>query len=236
MTVLSAMQSAAMRVISRRPPQFFGATNGTFEQEFCDLVNEVAKDIAASHAWQKLIKVHTLTGDGITETFPMPADYDRQLVMSDVQDFDNWAWGYRRVMDINEFLYMRARGFEPAPGVWTIYGGEMQFTPPPSDGTTASYPYISNLIVRDNTDNPKSEFDQNSDTFVLPERLLTLGLVWRWRENKKLDYTGDQDAFVKALSEYAGRDAGSRVYGTRRLGWRGNFSRAYPWTLGPVGP
>src|SRR3546814_5464552 len=50
-----------------------------------------------------------------------------------------------------------------------------------------------------------------SDTFLLPERLLTLGLVWRWRENKKLDATGDQEAFIKALDEYAAKDKGSRV-------------------------
>src|SRR3546814_12483301 len=50
-----------------------------------------------------------------------------------------------------------------------------------------------------------------SDTFLLPERLLPLGLVWRWRENKKLDATGDQEAFIKALDEYAAKATGSRV-------------------------
>src|SRR3546814_14852216 len=54
-----------------------------------------------------------------------------------------------------------------------------------------------------------------SDTFLLPERLLTLGLVWRWRENKKLDATGDQEAFIKALDEYAAKDKGSRVIRSR---------------------
>src|SRR3546814_14673647 len=54
-----------------------------------------------------------------------------------------------------------------------------------------------------------------SDTFLLPERLLTLGLVWRWRENKNLDATGDQEAFIKALDEYAAKDKGSRVIRSR---------------------
>src|SRR3546814_3845312 len=67
--------------------------------------------------------------------------------------------------------------------------------------------YISKRWARDaGTDGYKAAFTSDSDTFLLPERLLTLGLVWRWRENKKLDATGDQEAFIKEIGRASCRE------------------------------
>ncbi len=62
--------------------------------------------------------------------------------------------------------------------------------------------------------------------------LLTLGLVWRWRENKKLDYGADEATFAKAFAEEAGRDKGSRIFKTGPTRWPANVSLAYPYPLG----
>jgi hypothetical protein len=104
----------------------------------------------------------------------------------------------------------------------------------PSDTQTATYPYITKNWARSAalTDGPA--FTADDDTFLLPERLLTLGLVWRWRENKKLDASGDQEAFVKALDEYGAKDKGSRVIRRRASrGIPGTYA-AWPWELGPA--
>lgn len=201
----------------------------------CDMVGEVAADVAASHDWQAITKIHTITSDGVSKEYPFPSDYDRQLLKSNVQDPENWIYGYRHVPDLNEFSYIENRGFQLFPGIWTIYGGVMHFTPPPREGQSAYYPYISKNWARSSAGEPKNGFSSDTDEFLLPERLLTLGLVWRWRENKKLDYTGDQDAFTKAIDEYAARDHGSRIYraGVRRS--LPNTVTAFPWTLGGVG-
>ena len=232
MTVLAAMQSAAVKVQGRRPDTFFGAAQAnTLELEFTDLVNEVAQDILKSHDWQAITRINVITGDGETKAFPMPDDYDRMLVQSNVQDPRNWLWGYAHFSDLNAFMIVEAQGFVPLPGGWTIYGNEMRFTPAPTG--QAQFPYISKNIVRDNTTTLlKTAFTADSDEFLLPERLLTLGLVWRWRENKKIDFTGDQEAFAKAFDEYAAKDKGSRAY--RRGGYRmipGTYP-AWPWPLG----
>lgn len=234
MSVLSAMQSASVRLLGRRPDSFFGAPAGrVFELELTDLVNEVAQDIAKYHDWQRLTKLAQIAADGSTTTFDMPDDYDRMLVRSEVQDSASWFWGYTHVNDINDFMYLQERGVGITPGAWIIYGDEIRFTPAPTQ--SAQFPYLSKNIVRDSgSQATKSDFTADTDEFLLPERLLTLGLVWRWRENKKLDFSGDQEAFMKALSEYAGRDKGSRAY---RRSSRNSFPGSYPawpWTLGGV--
>jgi hypothetical protein len=233
-TILTAMQSAAIRLLGRRPDSFFGAPSGrVFELELTDLVNEVAKDILKSHDWQGLMKFAPIEADGTQTDFDLPEDYDRMLVRSDVVEDTGWFWGYQQVTDVNDFTYWADRGFTITPGVWTLYGNQLHFAPAPT--IDAQYPYISSYYARDTSSLAlKPAFTADTDEFLLPERLLTLGLVWRWRENKKLDWSGDQEAFTKAISEYAAKDKGSRMY--RRTGrpWLAGTYAAWPWTLGGV--
>lgn len=232
MTVLSAMQSAGVRLIGQKPSAFFGVSD-TFPVELCDLVNEVATDVMKYQDWQALIRIGTVTGTGAQTDFNLPDDYDRMLTTTDVADLASWFWGFGSYTDINAFLYDQARGFTGFPGGWIVYGNKLRFSPAPNAAQTATFPYITNKWAIDASTAPKTAFDADTDSFALPERLLTLGLVWRWRENKKLDSTGDQEAFVKALDEYAAKDKGSRVF--RRRAAR-NFPGAYPawpYSLGP---
>lgn len=231
MAILPALQSAAIRLIARRPGTFFGAS-GTFEMEICDLVNEVAQDVTKYQDWQALTKVGTVTGNGSVTAFDLPSDYDRMLVNTRVSDLSNWFWGFGSFTDLNDFLYSEARGFNGLPGGWIIYGGQLRFSPAPSAAQVATFPYITKNLARSASAEAKPSFDTDTDEFLLPERLLTLGLVWRWRENKKLDYTGDMEAFTKALDEYGAKDRGTQTY---RRNFRGSFPGtflAYPYELG----
>lgn len=233
MTVLAAMQSAALRLLGQKPATFFGAS-GTFENELCDLVNEAARDIASYREWQALVKFATVTGDGTTNEYSLPADYENQLSVSDIQQTGTWFWQFERITDVNRFAWLENSDFAvyPYPGAWIIYGNKLRFTPPPAAGQAATYPYVSNAVALAFDGTPKQAFSADTDSFVLPERLLTLWLVWRWRENKKLDSSGDMEAFTKALEEYASRDAGSRRYrNVSRRSWPGTYP-AYPGTLG----
>lgn len=208
--ILSAMQSASIRVLGRRPMTFFGASQNFEGLEITDLVNEVATDIAAYHDWQELTRVALLEGGaGVTE-FDLPSDYDRQLQDSDVARAGYALWGYAHIGNINDFLASQDSGWaNTIPGGWIIYDGKMRFSPAPMG--EARFPYISKNWAVGADGTAKAQFDADTDTFVLPERLLTLGLVWRWRENKKLSAEGDQEAFIKALDEYAAKDSGSGI-------------------------
>jgi hypothetical protein len=232
MTVLAAMQSAGRRLIGQSPMTFFGA-QGNFEMELRDLVNEAARDIAAYRDWQALVRFAVVTGDGIASSFSLPADFDRQMVKSDMQQTSQWFWGFQRLTDVNEYARLLNGQFSPTPGAWIIFDNRLHFSPAPAFGAEATYPYITANIVKDSTGAGKPEFTADTDTFVLPERLLTLWLVWRWRENKKLDSTGDMEAFAKAIEEYGAKDAGSRRY-TRNA--HRVFPGTYPAWPGELGP
>lgn len=232
MAILSAMQSAAIRVLGQKPGTFFGSQN-TFEMEIADLVNEVAQDVAHYQDWQALVYFAPIAGDGSATSYPLPEDYDRMLLDTRVQDTANWMWGYYHIADMNEYARLRSTGWGGYPGGWTIIGNEMRFAPAPAAGSNSVFPYISSYYARDaGTQQVKPAFTSDSDMFLLPERLLTLGLVWRWREQKKLDAAGDQEAFIKALDEYAAKDKGARVHRSNSRRHYPGVGMAWPWELG----
>jgi len=231
MTVGAAMRSASLRLMGQRPQPMFGSQQ-LIAAELCDLVNDVAKDVAQYHDWQSLIRTGSLVSDGVIDAFPLPADYDRMLLDSQMMDTQSWGWGYQHFLDINAFWAARDRGFLPVPGGWMLYGNQFQFAPAPPNAQPVTFPYITNNWAVGANGTPKSEFTADDDKFLLPEDLLTLGLIYRWRDNKSLDSTGDLEIFSRALDNYAAKDSGSRV---QRRNSRRTFSGvgyAYPGTLG----
>jgi len=200
--------------------------------ELADLANEVAKDIAKSHDWQALTKVATFTGDGTTTDFSPPSDYDRMMIRSDLLDTASFAWGYSRIRDVNEWLLLTQEGLEATPGSWIFFGNLFQFVPAPAASSTTKFPYISNGIVTPSSGKDEIQFLRDDDAFKLPERLLTLGVIWRWREQKKLDAATEQAAFEKAFNEYAGRDKGSRILFEGPARFPATVTTAFPGTLG----
>lgn len=233
MAILQAMQSAAIRLVGYSPSVFFGSSE-QFELEITDLVNEAAKEIVDYQDWQVLIRQARFVGDGTATSFEYPTDYEKMMLTADVQDPAKWVFGYCRAQSIDEFYWMQERGFGPFPGVWTMYQNKFQFYPAPANGQEAIFPYVSKNYAVDTSAATKSQFTQDTDSFVIDgaERLLTLFLVWRWRENKKLDATGDEENFVKAISDLAAKDGGSSVYRSNVNRLRGNLRTAWPWMLG----
>lgn len=231
MTVRDALQSASKKLIGRAPATFFDSTNA-FEIQLADMANEVAADIAKYQDWQALIRTRTFDGDGITTEFAFPADYDRMMLTSRFQDDSSWAWSYEQVLNIDDFFTAQTMGFGTSRGVWTIYENKFHFYPAPQAGQQARFTYVSKFWASD-AGTPKEQFTHDSDEFLLTDRLLMLGLVWRYRENKGLDASGAQEAFIKALDEYGGKDRGPFVMRNHgRSSLMGNTYPAWPHPLG----
>lgn len=68
---------------------------------------------------------------------------------------------------------------------------------PDADGERLVYFYVSRNLVKDSAGNEKPLFSQDDDVALLDEDLIELGLNWRWRQKKGLDFTAE-------LAEYSG--------------------------------
>lgn len=232
MSALSACQDAIARLVARRPNSVF-ASDEEICVEIASLANETATDIAKANDWQALTTLKVLNGDGVTEGWPLPDDYDRMVQGTEIHA---GTWTYMRYASspsLDNWQDLKALLPAIPPGYWTILQNVMEFVPTISSGQDARFYYISNKWARAAAGTPKSLFDRDDDTFVLDDRLLTLGLIWRWKSMKGMDYQEDIRNYDIALSQAMARNKGSRVIRKGGPDWSGlNVSVGWPWALG----
>lgn len=226
MTVLSACQQASRLMTLEAPLSIFGSTD-TYAIELSALVNESAQAIAKAHDWRKLTVLQTQTGNNAATAFDLPTDYDRMPMHADVYTTRSRT-PLSRVPDLNYWLEIELQNLSGGIGWWFILGGQIHFKPVLSSTDAAKYYYISNKIATANDASTKATFSADDDTFRLPERLLTLDLIWRWRQMKGLDYAEAMRNFEIAFGEEAGREKGSRIIRVGQARMPNDVNYAYP--------
>jgi hypothetical protein len=231
MTVLSACQDAAklMGMGAAAPTQIYGSTS-PLAIDFSVIANEAAKAVMKAHDWRKLTTLHTQAGDGSDTSFALPSDYDRMPLKAKIFSTSTNLPLYQ-VADLDEWQDMTLQGFTGTVGSWIMLGGELQILPALAVGESAQFYYISNLIVTPDTGSNKAAFTIDTDVFRLPERLLTLAIIWRWRAMKGLNYSEEMRNFEIAAGEEYGREKGSRIITVGRARISGDVQMTYPGTI-----
>lgn len=230
MTIKTAVDSACIRTVGYAPTAVF-ASQEQIAVEMADLANEMAIEIAESYDWRAITEEARFVGGGTQDFFPFPSDYERMTVNNGVRDMKNWFWGYFPFDSVNDYLMMKENGFALlSPGGWIILNGGFNFVPAPTG--TATFPYISKNIVTGQDGVKKPLFTRDDDSFVLSERLLTLGLIWKWKQQKGLVWEDDLTAYNEALSQHQTRDRGQRSYRHGMPNTWPNSRVAWPWPLG----
>jgi hypothetical protein len=233
MTILTACQDAAVKLNQTRPSSVFSASGGgvAFANELVLAANETAEAVVGGYDWQKLTTLATFTGDGTTEAFDLPSDYVRMIKKAKVHSL---AWQnavFAQAKDKDDWLYAKDIAITGTPGIWIILGGQMQIFPAMAVGETARFYYISNLVIAPNTGDNKATFTLDSDTLRLPEEMLRLGIVWRWRANKRMEYAEDLENFETSMAQIYGPDKGSSILTVGRRRLPASVDIAYPGTI-----
>lgn len=227
MTVLSACQEAAIELNQTEPTTLFSTTD-KFAKELRVQANKSAVAIAKAYDWQSLTKLATITGDDSTTSFTLPADYDRMVLKTELTG-NSTNLNLVKTRDLDQWAYFQNHMSSGVPGRWIVLGGALQVNPAPTTGVNYSYYYITRNVVSGS----KVAFTADTDTFVLPERLLTLSVIWRWRAQKRMEYSEDLKNFEIALSEEVTADKGTRILTVGRQRGPYDLRNAYPGPLGP---
>jgi hypothetical protein len=217
MSVLTACQEAAVELNQPQPTSLFSTTD-PFSVELRRQANKSARAIGRAYEWQALTALQTMTGDGTTTSFALPSDYDRMPVKANVLT-SQLAFGLRKAPDLDFWLNLQIYPQIGVPGYWIILGGTMQIRAALASAVTAKFYYIKNTTVSGAMAVQQSAFLADADTFNLPEHLLTLDVIWRWRAQKRMEYAEDMSNFQIALAEEVAKDKGSRTLtvGQRRV-------------------
>ncbi len=230
MTILSVIQDACAQGLGLEVPDEVFASTDRSMIEMQRIANEMARRITDSYDWQDLCKIETITGDGSTTANDLPSDYRRMLKEAKVWS-SSLETSLSHIQSLDKWLELDVQSFDFVINAWTIYGGQMHIKPALASAVTAKYFYVRNTIVTASDASLKTTFTLDDDVFALNEDLLKLGIIWRWKEYKKLDYAEDLADYEELKERLIIADKGSKQIRVGRPRLPSNVSIAYPVSI-----
>ena len=231
MSLLTVVQNAMTLSGLPVPATAFSNTNNTVEQ-MVRLVYVEGRDLLKRHDWNKLLTVESLTcGASNAQTGYPVAAFDRMARGTDVWNATR-QWPINGPSSSEEWRDLITRVTVAWPQYWRLIGGVLNVYAPVS-GDTITYEYITNKWILQTGTTAAATLVGDTDTFIFPEQLMELGLVWRWKQSKQLDYAEDMKTYQICLADSISSDkGGSRVISTMRGEVERPF-RTWPGTVTP---
>jgi hypothetical protein len=188
---------------------------GSAEETWLQMVEwaqETIDDLALRHDWRALHSTYAITGDGTTTDFALPSDFSRLSKMPalsrDGSTSSFWAVGPLTAPEWISATSLQVISTRPA---YQIEGGYVKFHSAPADDEAYTLSYQSSkpiYQVGSGTPGNIAEWTYDTDTARISERLIRLGLVWRWKAAKGLDYAEALSSFERMLETEASHDWG----------------------------
>lgn len=100
-------------------------------------------------------------------------------------------------------------------GPWSQFRqqrGILRFFPAPVAGHTCAFEYITKAWCTDVTGLiSKTLFSADDDVSLLDEFIMQLGVVWRWKQGKGLEYAEDYAKYERLVADAMGRDGSKPI-------------------------
>jgi len=198
----------------------FAASNNIDDRQMMAIANRVAIEIRDYWSWPELRLSETITLESAETLYDLPDDF-RSMVPDSAWETNGSRPVEWPVPDGRWYMYKNA-AFSDG-GVLRVrqYGLQIEVLDP-VEGAEFTFEYISDAMVRDTEDEPKTRFTADTDTFVMDDQLFVLGVQAHWAETKMMPQAQAWRAnYMGKMHEAIGRASGGRTIG-------GNGSRN--WT------
>lgn len=212
MSILTAVQSAARLCGQPVPSSALMSTDKT-GLLMAELARVDAEDLAGRYDWPNLTKERSFTTlAGIDQTGALPADFAR---FANRTDDRGTLYDVARMEGIagpaNEAQWRSiVDGLQGWSVTWRLFGGVLQMAPAPPAGRTMRFEYVSNALWRPTSGADKTAPTQDTDTCLIPESLIALGIVWRWKQGRGFEYGEDLRTAELQIERAIGQSAGGR--------------------------
>lgn len=205
-TLLQIVQAACDEMGVTRPSSVVGS-NDTQVQQLVALANREGKELAAMEGrdggWPQLRKEHTDTFVTSQASYAFPADL--QYFMNTTAWDRAQKWPMRGPISPQEWQVLKSGtiGSIGPRRRFRIMAGELYFDPTPSsgdDGNTFALEYYSTGWCESTLGTAQTVWAADSDVPVLPDDCFILGLIWRFKKAKGLEYLEDFNAYESEVS------------------------------------
>lgn len=211
MSLLTIIQSVCGR-LSLPVPSVVVTSTDQLVQQLYTLANEEGASLAKRGDWQSLTAewIFITVAQAEQTNTPIPPDlrkflsgsfFNRTTVRQMVGPLTPQQWQLFQARPAAAYTYL---AFRERQGTFLI-------TPTPPAGESIAYEYISTNWAMSSADQGKTSFTSDDDTSFLDEELITLGIKWRFKAAKGLDYGEDMQTYERAVASALGENGAAAI-------------------------
>jgi len=213
MSLLQICTDAATAAGFPAPSSIIGSGDKTAKQLLSLVVRE-GNYLSTKKDWSRLVSEHTFVLATATQTYALPADLrwivpnttynrdDNRIVLNPISSQD---WQFLKAWTSIAGLTRRAR----------IRAGNLEFEETiaaADNGKTIAYEYLSSYWADTAAGGAaKPKFTLDTDVSLVDEELMTLGLIWRFRRAKGLEFEDERREYTTQLALLRAADGGART-------------------------
>lgn len=212
MSLLTIVQNAVNEIgFGDAPVTVVGNTDKTPTQ-MLSLLNREGESLSR-YNWEALVKEHTFTLTASDQDYATPAGF-RYMIPDSIWNRDSkrpvrspltgQEWQFYKGWSTVTGLTLRAR----------IRNKELEFDQEitaADDGKIIAYEYVSSYWTEDSGGTGQGKFADDTDVAILDEELLTMGLIWRFRKAKGLEWESNYLDYKNEVNRAKARDGSSRT-------------------------
>ena len=207
MSLLSIVQNSADRLGLTRPSTVTTSTDPLIVT-LLGLAQAEGKALYDRHTWQVLQTEYTFPTVNGTASYALPSGFD-QIIKNTVF---NRTRRRRMVGDLSPDQWQETQAslvtmVNPA---FRIRTNLFYISPTPTSAETIAYEYMSMNWCQSSLAVGQSAWVADTDTGILSEELMTLGIIWRFKAAKSLDYAEAMNDYEIAVTKAIFKD-GARV-------------------------
>lgn len=170
----------------------------------------------SQNGWQIMRKLATFTLHNGQEAYAVPSDVDHFITNTwwDVA----YKWQLAGPLSPQEWDVLKY-GISPAGPRkrFRILGGQLNIDPIPGsadEGLTAVAEYISNAWCQSAASALQTKWTADTDTYLLDDDTMVMGVKWRFLRAKGLDYDEEKDQWWAQIQQAQAKDGADRYLPT----------------------
>lgn len=165
---------------------------------------------ASVGGWQLLRKEYVFSLVTGQDTYPIPADADH---LCEQTAWDRtFRWQLQGPLSPQEWQVLKS-GISPTGPRrrFRIIGGAFTVDPVPSSAGQLVYEYYSSNWCQSAAGVGQNQWKADTDTYLLDDDSLMLGIIWRFRRAKGLDYDTERQEWQNCVDRALARQASART-------------------------
>jgi len=213
MTILSMCQNVADFTGFERPTSVISNTD-PIARQLLALAQREGKQLMRVSDWAILKKEHTFSTSSGTAAYALPSDFDRLVLETSYNRSDNDIL----TGPITSSEYQLVNHGMATTGTTEKFrlkaasnALKFELDPTPSSTQTIGFEYVSTQFCQSSGGSGQAEWAADTDTGILDETTMEMGITWRFKAAHGLEYGEDYKQYQLEVRQAVARNGSSPV-------------------------